>query len=223
MRLEWFASCATCEPTKSKIDWTPANNKCLILGDCKNATATDKSSCLVCKVSQSKTSWTPVGAGTTTTIYDFEGGKSTGWTLTNSDASTGWHVSKNRTYEGLYSLYYGHPTKKNYDTGAQNYGTATSPSINLTSSKKAGVHLRIYMDVESLTSYDKFSISIGSTMIWQKGVNSTSMKKWISVYIDLSKYAGTSAALKFSFDSVDSYSNTTEGIYVDAIVVYEGC
>jgi len=217
------SGCATCDPTKSKTSWTPSSNKCVILGDCISNAATDKSACLTCKVATSKTKWTPAGSGTTTTVYDYETGKATGWTLTNSDKSTGWHVTKNRKYEGQYSLYYGHPTKKNYDTGAQNYGKAISPAINLTSSKKAGLHLRIYMDVESLTSYDTFIVRANTTNIWQKGVNSTTMKKWLNVYIDLSKYAGTSVKIKFDFDTKDSYSNTTEGIFVDAMVVYEGC
>ena len=217
------SGCATCDPTKSKTAWTPSGNKCLILGDCVAAKKLDSSSCLQCKVTQSKTTWTPVSTGATTTVFDFETGNTKGWNIKNSVANYGWTVTTNRKYEGKYALYYGNPTTKNYASSVKNDGVATSPAISLTSSKKAGVHLRIYMDVESSTSYDKFLIYAGTTKVWEKGVNSSTMKKWINVYLDLSKYSGTSIKLKFDFDSYDTVSNSTEGIYVDAVVVYEGC
>ena len=217
------SGCATCDPTKSTTAWSPLGNKCLILGDCVAAKKKDSSNCLQCKVATSKSQWTPVSAGATATVYDFETGMSKGWTLTNSVKNYGWNVTSNRKYEGKYSLYYGNPSTKNYNSTTKNDGTAVAPAISLTSGKKAGLHLRLYMDVESSTSYDKFKIFVGTTKVWEKGVDSSTMKKWLNIHIDLSKYAGSSVKVTFDFDSMDTVSNSTEGIFVDAIVFYEGC
>jgi len=214
--------CATCDPTKSTTTWTPSSNKCLILGDCMAAKKNDSSGCLQCKVSSSKSSWTGVG-GTKISVEDFNSGKAAGWTIKNAVTTVGWQVSSNRKYEGKYSLYYGNPTAKNYSASTKNSGSATSPAITLASGKKAGLHIRLYMDVESFTSYDKFKIFVNSTKVWEKGVNSSTMKKWLKVNIDLAKYAGKSITIKYDFDSVDTVSNTTEGIFVDAQVIYHGC
>ena len=215
--------CGSCVPTTSKSAWTPAKGKCLIQGSCYTDKASHSSGCLVCNYAKSPTAWTAAGS-TKLQFWGFEKAAA-GWAIKNSTTSVGWQVSSLRTAGGSYALYYGNPTTKNYNTGAKNNGTATSPTITLAGGKKAGLSFMLWMSTETTSSYDKLTVSVNSTVVWQKNLPTTNitMLKWTPIYVDLSKYAGQSIAIKFDFDTMDSVSNSTEGIYVDEIYVHNGC
>jgi len=216
--------CATCDPTKSKYAWTPSSGKCLINNTCYTDKAAHAStSCLECAASTAPTSWSPI-TGAKTKVYDFETGTATGWTIVNSDTKVGWVVSTKRPSGGSYSLYYGDPATGNFSSGLANDGAATAPGVTLTAGKKAGLSFMLWMDTESSTYYDTMGVYVGSTLVWEKDVTtSVSMKTWMPITIDLSAYAGQSVSIKFEFDTVDSISNSTEGVYIDDIIIYDNC
>jgi hypothetical protein len=216
--------CSECDPTKDKYSWTPLTGKCKIAGKCYTDQATDTTGCLLCDYAKSSTSWTPV-AGAASTKEDFESGNATGWTLTASDTKVVWSVATKRPGNGKYSLYYGDPVAGNFNTsGTSNSGSATMPAIQLTAAKKAGLTFSLYMDTESGTSYDQLKVFVGNTLVWEKNKTGTiTMKQWQDVTIDLSSYAGQSVTIKFDFNTVDSVSNSTEGVYIDDITVFHNC
>jgi len=215
--------CGTCDPTKSQKAWTPVPLTCLIGGTCHKNGDKDASGCLQCDSAKNPTGWTPV-AGVSAVSQTFESGTATGWTLTNTDATVGWKVSNKKAAGGTYALYYGDPAKGNYDSGAKNQGTATMPALTLAAGKKAALTFSLWIDTESGTSYDRLTVKVGSTVVWEKNKTQTvTMKTWQQVSVDLTAHAGKSVVITFEFDTVDAVSNATEGIYIDNITVYHGC
>ena len=225
----YTGGCASCDPTKSKYAWTPDSGKCLINGACyvdkiKHA----KTTCLECAASSAPTSWSPV-SGANATVYDFEQGAATGWSITNSDTKVGWVVSTKRPLGGSYALYYGNPTTGNYDDGGigGNSGSATTPAVTLTAGKKAGLSFMLYMDTEVGTSYDALTITVNGTKVWESdstiNVPYGSMQTWLPFTVDLSTYAGQTVSIVFKFDTMDSIANSTEGVHLDDIIIYENC
>ena len=215
-------SCGECDPATSSTSWTPLKGKCMIQGACFADKAKHTSGCLVCDYAKDPKGWSTL-AGVKTSSWGFEKGSTTGWTISNSTTTVGWQASSNRASSGTYSLYYGNPKAKNYNTsGTKNSGSATSPTVKLTAGKKAGLSFMIWKYIESSSSYDKITVSVNSTVVWQKP-SSAKMSQWIPVYVDLKAYAGQSISIKFNFDTQDSVANSTEGIYVDEIFVHHGC
>jgi hypothetical protein len=217
--------CGSCDPTKSKYAWTASANKCLVQGSCVADKATDPTGCLTCDATSAPNVWT-ASSGVNLKSYGFESGASTGWTISNSSSSVGWVVSTRRASNGSYALYYGDPAIGTYDTsGSANHGTATMPTVSLTASKKAGLSFRLYMDTESGTTYDQLKVNVNGTLVWEKDYPTTNvtMSSWMTLSIDLSAYAGSSISIEFSFDTVDSSANTTEGVFIDEIYLWENC
>ena len=212
--------CAECDPAVNASNWTVVGSGCFIADTCYASGATDASGCGVCTPASSKTAWSPA-AGSTVVTEGFESGAATGWTLTNLDAKVGWQVSKKRPHGGSYALYYGDPATGNYDSKAQNYGSAAMPALTLTAGKKASLRFMLYMDTESGSSYDILEVQVNGTSVWTKG--STTMKTWTLVTVDLSSYAGTKVVVTFKFDTMDDISNTTEGVHLDDVTIFHGC
>ena len=216
--------CGSCVPSSSKTAWTPVKGKCLIQGKCYAQGAKHSSGCLVCDQAKAPTSWS-ASAATKLASWGFDSGSASGWSITNVSTTVGWQVSSLRASSGGQALYYGDPKTKTYNSGAKNSGSATSPAITLTAGKKAGLSLMLWIHTETTTSYDKLTIYVNSTAVWKKNLPSTNvtMKAWNLINIDLGKWAGQTVKLKFEFDTTDSVSNSTEGIYLDEIHVYHGC
>ena len=49
------------------------------------------------------------------------------------------------------------------------------------------------------------------------------MSSWMAVSVDLSAYAGQTIGITFEFDTVDSVANSTEGVFIDDIFIYDNC
>jgi hypothetical protein len=221
--------CGVCDPAKDKYAFTALLSKCLIGKKCYDEQAKDDTTCLQCVVATAPGAWSPAGS-TKLTNYDFESGATTGWTITNSATSVGWNVSTRRPAGGKSSLYYGDPATGNYDSGAKNNGTATTPEIAISATGKTGIRFWVYMDTEKGAGYDKLEVQVieGSTptTVWQKNATTAStitMKAWNEVKVDLSAYKGKSVKIAFAFSTTDSVSNATEGTFVDDIAIYHGC
>ncbi len=214
--------CGECDPAKSSTAWTPLKGKCLIQSSCYSDKAKHTSGCMTCDSAKNPKGWTMV-AGVKTSNWGFEKGDTKGWTISNSSTTVGWQASTLRASGGSYSLYYGNPTAKNYNTtGVKNSGSATAPSVTLTTGKAAGLSFMIWLNIESTSSYDKITVSVNGTTVWSKPSTFTT-SKWFPVYVDLKAYAGKSVSVKFHFDTQDSVANTTEGIYLDEIYIHHGC
>jgi hypothetical protein len=224
------SGCGTCDPTKSKTSWTPVVNKCLIGAKCyKDTDPNPLVACLICNYAKNPKGWTPI-TGAKTTSYDFEDGKNppTSWKITNTDAKAGWVVTNKRPGAGAYSLYYGDPSVMNYSGSGSNSGTAELPPVTLTAGKKSGLSFLVWMETETGNYYDTLEVYVGATRVWEKdGTSPTgstvTQKTWQEITVDLSAYAGQTITIKFVFDTGDSISNSTEGAYVDNIVIYDNC
>lgn len=217
--------CGVCDPTKSKTAWTPVSGKCLIGGMCYADGAKDKTGCLTCAYATKPDGWSPI-TGAKSVVYNFEDGKNppVGWTITNSDTKVGWTVSNLRPGAGSYSLYYGDPSTKTYDSGAKNDGTAKLPAATITAGKKAGLSFLLWMDTETGSSFDMLEVQVDGVTVWEKDSTTVpKMETWQEVTIDLSSYAGKSIVISFKFDTSDSISNSTEGVYIDNITIFDNC
>lgn len=221
--------CGVCDPAKDRYAFTALTNKCLIGKNCHEDQAKDDTGCLQCLFATAPGAWNPSGA-TKLTNYDFESAGTTGWTIANSDATVGWQVSVRRPAGGKSSLYYGDPAAGNYDSGAKNNGTATTPEITLSATGKTGIRFWLYMDTEKGANYDKLEVQVvdgtTATTVWQKNATTDStitMQTWTEVKIDLAAYKGKAIKIQFAFDTTDSVSNSSEGTFIDDLAIYHGC
>ena len=212
--------CAKCNPPTSLTSWSVVPGYCMINDECHAAGAADGTGCLVCQDTVTATGWT-APAGATGVVYGFESG-ATGWTLTGSDPKVGWGVGSKRAHGGAQSLSYGDPVAGNYAGSGANSGSASMPSVTITAGKKAALVFWLWMDVESTTGFDVLRVRVGGNVVWQKPT-AFPMRQWHQVVVDLGAYAGQSVSPVLEFDTVDTYLNSTEGVFVDDVAVYHGC
>ena len=216
------SSCARCVPATSSTSFTVLAGKCLIGGKCLADKALSPSGCGTCASSKSSTWWTPV-AGAKTGTNGFETGLG-GWAASAITDGVGWQVSKVRHRGGNASLYYGNLTKASYDNGKPNKGSMSTPKWALPAGQKAALSFWIYLDVESGSTHDLLTTSVGSKVLWSKAsVPLSAYKRWYPVEIDLSAHAGSTIQVKLSFDTKDAWANTGEGIYIDDAMVSINC
>lgn len=158
--------------------------------------------------------------------FDFEdGGKD--WEFSAKQGNVGWQVVSGKKFiSGDSALYYGDPSKWNFDNGKANSGYATSPYISLPSGLYILLTLKIFMDTEAGASYDKLNISIESeglptVIIWQK--SEILLNQFFAVNVNLSAWAGHDVRLKITFDTVDSIANTGLGVFIDDVAFTTTC
>ncbi len=150
-----------------------------------------------------------------------------------------WHRTSDAGVKGVTNLgpdnhaaYYGKDdtTNPNYNTGDRTTGalTLTSPVIDLTGVPAVKVSFDYWREVESFggSAYDLTlaQVRIGSggwTTVWQKDSKTASSKAWITENgIHFLVPAGsTQMLIRFVFDSVDKWYNSTLGWIVDNIRV----
>lgn len=142
----------------------------------------------------------------------------------------GWYVvqsGQNMSPPG--ALYYGDPSKKNFDNGKANKGGAMSSFFDIFPDSETTLRFYLWMDTESGEYYDSLKVYLVEQtegedkkyLIWSK--SNIQMKKWIEIKTDISAFAGRKVALLFYFDSGDSYANSGEGVYIDNITVESAC
>jgi subtilase family serine protease/ribosomal protein S20 len=148
---------------------------------------------------------------------NFETGSS-GWTSTGL-----WRLATNRSSSPLKSFAYNNGT--NYDTGARNSGSLTTPAILIPDTAEGLViNFQQWINTENYSNYDVRSLEITKN----NGVNWVSyplnfnveQQKWISDTLAIGGYAGQSVKLRFTFDTIDAVSNNYEGWYVDDVKVF---
>ncbi|MCB9728152.1 MAG: hypothetical protein H6746_06700 [Deltaproteobacteria bacterium] len=156
--------------------------------------------------------------------WDFESPLALQTTKTTTTCS--WSVINNPLgSSGGQVLYYGNPAAKNYDCG-KNSGTATSPDVYLDAGVSFQLSFRIYMDTETLSSWDQFELTavVGtkSYELWSKAKLGKAAT-WEVHEVDLSAFAGQTIRFVFAFDSVDFSSNDGLGVVIDDFMVTSPC
>ncbi len=135
-----------------------------------------------------------------------------------------WHVTERRAAEGARSFWYGQETTGNYDTGAANAGTLTSPVIDLTEAVDPILLFDQFVDVEESSLFDLANVVVTDaddpsvTATFPKAAGTTG-GAFAERAIDLGDFEGRRIRLTFAFDTVDDLFNATEGWFVDAIAV----
>ncbi|HTY88874.1 MAG TPA: M4 family metallopeptidase [Candidatus Acidoferrum sp.] len=166
-----------------------------------------------------------------------------GFTIDNSYGSSNglWHLSTGRGFQSRHtsshSLYYGRNEGPdgggNYEvTNLANGGVVTSPPINLPAGPPPlTLSFNYLMEVESGTNWDQAVVEISTNNglsyvpVLVKGNSSLSNNTaglWFSNRVSLAPFAGATALLRFRFDTRDTVANTTEGWFLDDIVIHAG-
>ena len=83
------------------------------------------------------------------------------------------------------------------------------------------------MDTASGAYSDVLEVSVvdGSTAtkVWTKTYSNVKLKAWQEIVVDVTKYAGKSVKIQFVFDTVTSYTNSGEGVFIDNVQIHHGC
>lgn len=141
-----------------------------------------------------------------------------GWTSTGL-----WHITGHRSYSPSNAWYYGQEGIWNFDTGARNSGTLTSPLIVLSGGFRAYLEFNCWYETETMGSlYDQRWVYIsvdGGSFVPLRQIYRDEMRDWHTEKIDLSPFMGHVIQILFLFDTIDEISNNFEGWYIDDIAV----
>lgn len=147
-------------------------------------------------------------------------------TGSTAPASSLWHLSQRRSQSPQTAWYYGQESSGNYDTGSPNWGTLTSPDIDLTNNQSSTLTFYNFLSTENLSSngnpfYDEASVKVSTD-----GVNWTKVQSyggsggaWVKETVDLSSFDGQVIKIQFFFDTKDAISNNLEGWFIDDVSV----
>lgn len=167
--------------------------------------------------------------GGTGILYDFETGSS-GWTINNAIRGSGtaaglWNISTRRGSESGHSptqsFYYG--SNGTYNTGATHAGTITSPAAVIGANSE--LRFNYVLLTESDTNWDAANVQISTnggstwTTLMGRTTGLVNTSTWTPLTISLAAFAGQTAQIRFSFDTLDSAFNNFEGWYVDDVSI----
>ena len=118
-----------------------------------------------------------------------------------------------------------------FDNGKVVGSAALAKAIAIPVAAKATLTFQLFLDVESSTSYDKLEIGVqpkagAKKVVWTKaalnGSGSTGGEFALQT-ADLSEFIGQTVQIEVKFDTVDSYGNGTEGVYIDDLLLSTTC
>lgn len=154
-----------------------------------------------------------------------------GWIVSSTcSPQINWQPDNTRAAGGTHSLYYGDPVTQNYNcTGGAHSGTATSKFINLHPGAP-DVTFSVFIHTEGGLSYDQLGLWVmpANVKVWDRndftqGASGNTNGQFVQQTVDLSAYANQTIQLQFRFNTVDSISNSTEGVYIDSLTVQGSC
>lgn len=213
--------CAECAPAESWSRWTLDPGWCLIDGRClqPGQDISYTSSCLVCDA-DSRTDWADA-AEVVRRDYSFEEGLlPPGWSITGAHKQVRWQVSSRRSFgDGHYALYYGHPSRGDTSTGADNQGRVSFGPLTLARAKGALLQFRLYW---SVGRYDRLKVMNGGSTIRSFGASDYAANRWHRVLVDLRNYTFSTLNLAFEFQA-DASDSRGEGVYIDDVRLYDDC
>ena len=155
-----------------------------------------------------------------------------GWTPTGM-----WHRTTRRAATGAYSWWFGDEATENYDTGARNSGSLTSPPIDPSDVTAAAVEwdqmfrgegFGPSVDLGFGSGAPYLNSDAGRLMIRADGgswktlthlAHNNSTDSFEHHKINLSRFAGSLIELQFDFDTIDASDNHFEGWFVDNVRV----
>lgn len=159
---------------------------------------------------------------------NFESGAA-GWTATGL-----WHLVDNSACalpsfsSPTHSFYYGRDFGCNYSDGAANSGRLTSPAIDRITSNST-FSFDYFRQVENfigdfdITTVDVIRSNGTATTVFSLNSRNPSTSVWTSSgVIPLGAFAGDTIRLRFTFDTVDSFTNSFTGWLVDNVTVSSG-
>ncbi len=140
---------------------------------------------------------------------------------TNGWAATGlWHVAGDLSASPSHSWAYNNGV--NYNTGARNSGSLTSPWIDLSAASSAMLSFKSWHQTEDMgVLWDKKTVLVSTDGAqWSQIMQISGLpNQWKPCNFDLSAYAGQQIKLRFFFDTMDGVLNAFRGWYVDDISV----
>ncbi len=147
------------------------------------------------------------------------------------EPATGWHVDGTPAAvvppTGTCSLNFNNG--KDYVNGTQAVAgiAATAAVLKLPAGKSVRLRFASYHDTETSNDYDRRWVEVSSdgfktAVVGRQLDNGAKAKTWSTELLDLGPLAGKTVALRFRFDSVDSYANDHLGWFVDDVVVEAG-
>ncbi|MEC9072863.1 MAG: hypothetical protein VX938_10805, partial [Myxococcota bacterium] len=170
--------------------------------------------------------------------YSFDDVLMDGWTVTISVGGMSWQVvsyvdpatGQPRYTSAPGALYFGDPSKvpPSYDNGAVVGGTVRSPPITLPKTGKTTVGFQAFINTESGSTYDVLNVDVdlngALSTVWSKDqVGTIPTNGFVEREADITTWTVKTVRLAFTFDTIDSIANSTEGVYIDDVVVDSDC
>jgi hypothetical protein len=168
---------------------------------------------------------------------DFDGGDPKGITMSSTTvdgqplaAGLGWQLwgTAPQSKSGKGVLYYGDPTKQNFDFGATK-GSAKTGKIQLPAATPSEFKVWLYYVTEDggKGSYDDLYVYLyvdgNKIEVWNKNSPNKGANKWIEIKYDLKAYAGKEIQIEFFFNTLDSIGNNGLGVLFDDLQVVTTC
>ncbi|MFQ5612324.1 MAG: M4 family metallopeptidase [Anaerolineae bacterium] len=155
---------------------------------------------------------------------DMESGAN-GWT-----ANGFWHQVQDgvspypESHSPTHSWWYGQDASGNYDNGAANSGSLSSPAVNIPAGALgASLSFWSWYETETTeTSWDQRWVQIsidGGPFQNLAQLSGDSMQTWTEHSFDLSPYAGSQVRVRFFFDTIDAAFNNYRGWYIDDVAI----
>jgi len=176
----------------------------------------------------------PQSKASTFFFEDFEPFPLPGWNATGY-----WHLVNdttdpcvnapghpNRSYSPIHSYAYHIDATCDYDDGNSNFGSLTSPSIDLSGASQAYLHIRMWFQTQGGDGFDMKYVSISrdnTSWISLGQIADTygdPMSTWFVKEFNISAYAGDSDIwIRFTFGTFDAALNYYAGWYIDNIII----
>ena len=137
-----------------------------------------------------------------------------------------WHheTYKSNSPVSSYAYNTGYPYYT-YNTGSSNFGSLTSPMIDLSDLDSATLSFEYFYQTEYTGSYwDQRQVQIGVDGVFANlaQLSGDPMLQWNTHIVDMSSYAGQdNIQIRFFFDTKDGILNNFEGWYIDDVLVYD--
>jgi hypothetical protein len=150
-------------------------------------------------------------------------------TLQNGAPDVKWQlVSGKQAHGGKGALWYGDLAKGHFDNGQPNKGSIVLKPVGLPKGETIELSFWLWMQTEPGT-YDDFFVTVqpaggAPKELWRKSESPEfQMATWSAIKLDLKEFAGQTVTINLSFDTVDTIANTTEGVYVDDLLLKRSC
>jgi hypothetical protein len=132
-----------------------------------------------------------------------------------------WHITTHRSSSSSHSWYYGIENQWNYDTGSANNGSLISPLFDVSRYSDIYLMFNYSADLEQeRKDKDYFAVKswIDDTRSLEEiySLNTSTKGEFIQKFLRLKYFIGT-VQISFDFNSIDSFYNNYEGIYLDDI------